>query len=367
LKISRFVQTAVITLTLGGVGGLGWYLYPRSHAIPPVPLDQLGLVEDHAEQSELLAASLPPFMVVGADGQDNSTKNVRLWDAVVKLLGQHLPNVPQQIGDCVSWGAANAANYLQANNIIRGPPGYQLKPVYPPYIYGVSRVLVGRKHGSNFRGDGSIGAYAAEGVRDYGVLRSDVKDCPPYSGAIARMWGDKGPPQWAIDEAKQYLVKTIAQVKSAAEARDAICNGYPVTIASSWWGTTRIEVRDGRRVATRNTSWAHQQCVIGYDGSGPNKYFYVLNSWGPNAHPAPMQGEPPGGYWIRYEDLDRICREGDSWAFSSFDGFPAETINWDDLLRRRVPRDPVNVTDLDDFTRRRKPRWLQSCSLSVAC
>ena len=47
-----------------------------------------------------------------------------------------------------------------------------------------------------------------------------------------------------------------------------------------------------------------------------------------------MQGEPPGGYWIRFADVDHICSEGDSWAFSGFDGFPAEGINWDDLLKR---------------------------------
>ncbi|WP_397570639.1 hypothetical protein [Schlesneria sp. T3-172] len=338
---SKLLQGFGAGLVLAGLLGIGWTLLPQPAAIPSVPLDQLGLEVNHAEKSELLAADLPPFVVVGADGQDNTTKNVRLWDAMLAVRGSHAPNIPQQIGDCVSWGAANAVNYLQAYQLVRGPPGFQFRDAYPPYIYGVSRVIVGRAHGSNFRGDGSVGAYAAEGVQKHGVLRADAKDVPPYSGSIARMWGDKGPPQWARDEAKQFLVKSIAQVKSAAEARDAICNGYPVTIASSWWGTTSIGTVDGRRVANRNTSWAHQQCLIGYDGSGSNKYFYCLNSWGPNAHPQPLQGEPPGGYWIRFSDIDRICREGDSWAFSSFDGFPAESLRWEDLLRRRDVRSPV--------------------------
>jgi len=344
---SRLLQTVGAILVLVGLAGIGWSFVPRAASIPSVPLDQLGLAADHKEQSEMIAASLPPFLMVGADGQDNASKNVRLWDAMLAVRGSHLPNVPQQIGDCVSWGAANAVNYLQAYQLVRGPPGFQFKEAYPPYIYGISRVQVGRKHGSNFRGDGSIGAYAAEGLRDYGVLRADAQDCPPYSGSIARLWGQRGAPEWAVTEAKQQLVKTIAQVRTADQARDAICNGYPVTIASRWWGTTRIETRDGRKVATRNTSWAHQQCLIGYDGSGANQYFYCLNSWGPNAHPAPLQGEPPGGYWIRFSDVDRICKEGDSWAISSFDGFPAETINWDDLLKRREARMPITSIGLE--------------------
>lgn len=329
------VQVLGILLVCAGLGGIGSQLIPRSHAIPSVPLAELGLDLDHAEKSENVAASMPKFQIVGADGQDNAKKNIRLWDAMLKVRGSHLPNVAQQIGDCVSWGAAHAVDYLQAVQIVRGEPD-AFKEAYPPYIYGISRVQVGKKHGSNFRGDGSIGAYAAEGLRDFGCLRSDASKVPPYSGNVAKEWGSKGAPDWAITEAKPFSVKTIAQVKSADEARDAICNGYTVTIASSWWGTTRIVPVDGRNVATRNTSWAHQQCLIGYDGSGNTPYFYVLNSWGDNAHPRPLAGEPPGGYWVRYNDIDRICSEGDSWALSSFEGFPGEAIDWDQLLRRPV-------------------------------
>jgi glutaredoxin len=71
-------------------------------------------------------------------------------------------------------------------------------------------------------------------------------------------------------------------------------------------------------------------CVLGYDGTANSgkKYFYVLNSWGPDAHPKPLQGEPPGGFWVTWEDLDRIVKQGDSWAFSSFDGFRKTDIDW---------------------------------------
>jgi len=332
-----FQWIGAVAMFVGAVG-IGMSLQPRSHAIPSVPLSQLGLAEDHGERALLVAATMPKFQIVGAAaGEDNSKKNVRLWDCMLQLRGSHYPNVPQEVGDCVSWGAANALNYLQAVQLIRGPPANdEFHPAYPPWIYGASRVWVGREHGSRFSGDGSVGAYAAEALQKYGCLRSDHEKVPPYSGSIARQWGASGPPAWAKEVAKAYLVQTVAPVRSADEARDAICNGFPVTIASGWWGTTDIPVVDGRRVARRNTSWGHQQCLIGYDGSGREPYFYCLNSWGPNAHPAPLQNEPPGGYWIRARDVEHICGEGDSWAFSSFDGFPSEGIDWDKLTRRPV-------------------------------
>lgn len=329
-----------------GAGLFGSSLIPASHAIPSVPLSQLGLAVDHAEKSQVVAASLPPFLLVGdAAGEDNSKKNIRLWDAVLQVRGDHLPNVPQQIGDCVSWGACNAVNYLQAVQIVRGPPA-EFHPAFPPFTYGTSRVDVGRKHGSRFSGDGSVGAYAAEALRDFGVLRADHEKCPPYSGSVARQWGASGPPAWAKEIAKSNLVQSVAPVNSAEEARDAIAGAHcPVTIASGWWGTNDIPVVHGRRVARRTTAWAHQQCLIAYDGSGPEPLFYCLNSWGPNAHPAPLQGEPPGGYWIRWADVDRICKEGDSWALSAFDGFPAAGPDWDELLRRPATS-PVTSMDV---------------------
>lgn len=332
MKRRQFISVALILTGAILIGSAAW---PRPDVIPPVALDQLGLAPNHAEAAAVVAARVEPFRLVGsAADEDNSRKNVRLWDSVIALRGSHLPNVPQQIGDCVSWGAANAVNYLQAVQLTTGPPDlFEFAPADPPYIYGVSRVLVGARHGSRFRGDGSVGAYAAEGLRDFGCLKATHPKCPPYSGARAKAWGDDGPPDWARDAAKRFTVETVAPVKTADEIRDAVCHGFPVTIASNW-GTKTIRPRDGRMVAIHDGSWAHQMCVIGYDGSGREPYWYILNSWGPNAHPAPLQGEPPGGFWIDRRSMEFIAQQGDSWAFSGFEGFPSDELNWDQLLKR---------------------------------
>ena len=288
---------------------------------PPVPAEALGWAGPEAvEEAREIVASMPQFRIVGQIG-DNARKNVRLWH-YTKLAndGAHLPNYPQEIGDCVSFGAKNALEYLQARQIYQAGQAHQFRKIFPPYIYGTSRVDVGR--GRLGRDDGSVGAWAAKSVQTLGVLPSDAPDVPEYSGAIARQWGSRGVPDKFKAIAREQLVQTVAQVDTAEEARDAICNGYPVTIASNF-GTRSIRERDGRMVAKWDSSWAHQMCLVGYDGSGKNAYFYVLNSWGPNAHPQPIDGEPPGGFWITFRDCDKIVRQGDSFAFSDFEGFPA--------------------------------------------
>jgi hypothetical protein len=334
-----------ILLTVSGLGLLvgANVAVERAAAIAPVPLDQLGLAMDHSEQAAPIVAASAPFQIVGADpAVDNTKKNVRLWDFVLQVRGSHLPNYPQLIGDCVSFGAKNALEYLQCCQIARPPPGEptdEFHPIDPSFIYGISRHQIGS---DKIRGDGSVGAWAAEGTTSYGVLAADHPQCPPYSAARAKEWGRTGPPQWALDAAKERLVKSTALIKSAADGCDAITNGYPFTIASNF-GTTTIRPKDGRQVALWNSTWYHQMCVVGYDGSAASgeRYFYVLNSWGPSSHPMSLQSEPPGGFWVTWKDMDRIVKQNDSWAFSSFDGFPSREIDFSvfGAARDAVPGD----------------------------
>lgn len=303
-----------------------------------------------------IVAGMQPFKIVGAaPGEDNSRKNVRLWDHAIAVLGRHIPNYAQETGDCVSFGAKNAISYVLVTQMKTGPPGIEYHENFPPYIYGISRVQIGG--GRLGGGAGSVGAWAAKGVMEYGVLRSDEAGVA-YSGRLADQWGrGKGPPKEVIEKAKQFLVKTTSPIRSAAEARDALCNGYPVTIASDWGSTNMREV-DGRIVAKRNTNWPHQMCLIAYDGAtGSEPYFYVINSWGENAHPKPLQGEPPGGFWIRSSDVDYITRQGDSFAFSNFDGFPARELDFTVIGDKQSRTNPPRI-NREEF--RKEPRNVAS-------
>lgn len=320
---------AVTWIAACGLGVVSWvhFRYPDLSKVE----DRHGWSPEAAEMAAPIVGEMPPFAIVNDDGvaivQDNAKSVARLWDAVKAVNGgQHLPNVPQQVGDCVSHACKHAVQFLICVQIAAGPQPSEFTYYDPfaPYFYGTSRVLVGK---GKLKGDGSCGAWAARAVVDYGILRADFDGVPPYSGTVARQWGSSGPPQRFVDEARHFPISTTSPVRSAAEIRDAICNGYPVTIASNV-GFDAMTTRDGKLIGIQKGSWSHAMCVIGYDGSGPSPLWCILNSWGPNAHGKCPDDAPPGSFWIGERDMDAIARQGDSFAYSGFKGFSAHEFNF---------------------------------------
>lgn len=267
------------------------------------------------------------FKIAHIDGdipQDNTSKRVVMWDAA-KIVngGKHLPTLRQEIGDCVGFGAANALRYLQAVHIVLYGDRIEWKEPFVPYHYAMGRNLPNAGN-SRIRGpDGSLGSWQAIGLKEGGWIAADTPGLPAYSAAVARQWAVRLPQPEFIAIGKQHLVKTASRLRTAAEIRDAICNGYPVTIASDWGGKMRPPTIDGRLVNTKSDTWQHQMCVIGYDGTGAVKYWYVLNSWGPSAHGTPPDDAVPGGFWIPERDMEYIAKTGECYAISDVVGYPS--------------------------------------------
>jgi len=330
------ITTAVSAVTVAVCCVIALYIVAKPTITPEE--HRYGLAPNHAILAAPLVSASPAFQIVDDQGrpvvQDNIRANIRPWEMVRKLdspgkpVGTDWKNIPQEIGDCVSWGYCNAANYTLGiaagrNGGIRGPPR-----LYPPWIYGVSRVDIGR---GQLRGqDGSVGAWAATGGETKGHLTWDDAGAPPYTGQVARQWGNSGPPKSLYSVAAERLATKAIAAKTADDIMDGLANGYASTIASSRFGCRTWRVRDGRRVANNDDRWGHQQCVIGYDGSSPSgeRYYYVLNSWGEDWGPEPMQSEPRGGYWITHSQLESICREGDSWVITGVNGLVEQQLNW---------------------------------------
>lgn len=336
--MTRAKLAAILTIVGSMCLALAQLLSPGVPRITPVDSREGWAGPAEVANAAPIVAAMPAFQIVdpvtGAPiVQDNSRANVRLWEYSKAVNGgKHLPNIAQQVGDCVSWGARNAIQYVQCVQIVRDGQRAEFHEVYAPFIYGVSRVIIG---GGRLKGDGSVGAWAAEGSTRVGIIPSDFPGLLPYSGKIAREWGKSGPPKELVAAAAKFRIKTTSLARSAEQMRDGICNGYGGTCASDF-GSTDIRARDGRMVARRNTRWMHQMCVDGYDGSGTQRYFHILNSWGPDAHPAPIDDSPPGGFWITWEDMEYICRQGDSFIFSSFDGFPAQELRVFGVTKKEV-------------------------------
>jgi hypothetical protein len=283
-------------------------------------------VEAAKAAREALAEHWSPFVLHDEFGAVVSGERVDtfLWQYAKKANGgEHLANIPQQIGDCVSFGAAHAVDYLACMEIVRLGEAETYRPAFPPYIYGISRVQIG---GGRIGGDGSVGAWGAAGLQKYGVLAANEAGVPPYSGRVARAWGDQGPPAAMIERARPHLIKSAANVASFEQIADALCNGYPTTVASDRGFDMQPVLRDGRRWGVPRGSWAHQMCFIGVIfGSRPG--CYCLNSWGPDAHGPPAQDEPPGGFWVEAEVVTSMARQGDAFALSQFNGFPRQRLH----------------------------------------
>lgn len=261
--------------------------------------------------------------------RDSTGERLVFWDFVEKVTGSYLPNIPQQIGDCVSWGLRNVIDHLACFEIIRLGDNEQFQPSFPPYFYGISRVQIGGgKLGSS---DGSLGIWAAEGVKKYGVLSSIADKVPDYSGSIAKSWGRSGPPKEFITEGKNHLVKEFARLHSYEELRDALCNGYPVSIASmrGFSMELKYDPNTGKHWFTGRDQWPHQMSIIGVDDNPRRPGIFRLNSWGPNAH-GPQKDGPPGGGWQDADDIDKELKDSgvECICYSQFDGFPSQQPNY---------------------------------------
>lgn len=254
-------------------------------------------------------------------------KKVMLYLLVRKAIGKDITNYPQQVGDCVSFGAKNAAETLQAVQTVLQGEAIKWRPVFPPYYYGTGRVYVGR--GQLGYSDGSLGVWMAEAVTKYGTLFADEPGVPQYSGSVARRWGD---PVARDDldiwkpKALAYLVKQTAPVRTWPELVAAITNGYPVTIASDV-GFTMEPGSDGFH--RRRGSWAHQMCIIGVCDTPQAQYAIIQNSWGDvhgrlkdfdDGHDLPL-----GCLRVRRPDVEVILAQDDSFAYSHMVGFPDQS------------------------------------------
>jgi len=255
-------------------------------------------------------------------------KRILLYEFIREASDGKYPKRKQTIGDCVAHGAAYAVDAVKSVDIV-------LKKEFEEWvdetatedIYGGSRVQIG---GGRISGDGSIGAWAARYVNEYGALprgKYGNVDLSTYSGGKAREWGAKGNgvPKDLIPIAKKHPIHTVSQVKTYEEVRDLIANGYAVTIASMQGFSSK---RDSEGFAKPQGSWAHQMSILAVDDEYKRPGVLVQNSWGRWNSGPKRHNQPDGSFWVDAEEIERrILSKGDSWAFSSYEGFKPKSLN----------------------------------------
>lgn len=286
---------------------------------------------NHLERP-LFSLAAPQLKDIG-DG-----KNVFLWEAERKVLGKLLPAHEQTIGDCVSHGWGRGAQDLMLVEIgMHGEPEEWQGEVATEPIYAGSRVEIG---GGRINGDGSVGAWAARYVKEFGILlrtQYGNVDLRTYSGNKARDWGrrGKGVPDALEPIAREHPIRTVSLVTSYEQGRDAIANGYPVPVCSMR-GFAMTRDREG--FCKPQGQWAHcmvfRACFV---AKGNRPGLVCQQSWG-NSPTGPNKltlenGDvielPQGCFGVDAEVANgMLARDPDSYAISNFEGFPRQEIDY---------------------------------------
>jgi hypothetical protein len=245
-------------------------------------------------------------------------QDVILTDIFEQATGTKLDQGPQKIGDCVSWGWSGFVDLTEGVEIA----GHTFQQTCTEYIYGASRVLVGKQQGSYE--DGSVGAWAAEAVKKYGVLSRTTSG--PYDPQRAKKWGANGPEY--VEEAQKHCIVEVTPVLNVKEAIAAIAGAHkPVPVCSSR-GFTMTRDKDG--FCRPSGSWNHCMLFMGYKG-GSRPGLLCRQSWGPNTPSGPVVGtQPDNTFYVELDVADSMLKAQDSFTGMNFQGYVKKgRIKWD--------------------------------------
>jgi hypothetical protein len=231
------------------------------------------------------------------------------------------PSERQVQGDCVSHATRNSVDVTRSCEIINGEREEFVARGATEAIYG------SRGHG----GEGMTCSGAARFVNQTGGILLRQKygdyDLSQYSAAGGK-WGRTGVPSELVTQAQKNKVKTISLISTVEQARDAIANGYAISVCSNSGFSSR---RDKYGIASRSGSWSHAMAWIGVDDTHEiynETLFLVQNSWGIWNGGEKRHDQPEGSFWIRERDAAEMLNQNGSWVFSDVEGFPPRKVSW---------------------------------------
>ena len=239
--------------------------------------------------------------------------------SLLKFDPSHGPSERQTTGDCVSHATRNALDLTRAVEID---------------VNGESESFEGRSaceaiyQSRPWSGQGMTCSGAAKYVHSSGgiLLRKDYGkvDLSVYNSSLGA--NKKIPKSVYSTEAKKHQVKTISLITTIEEARDALANGYGISVCSNVGFSSK---RDKNGIAKQSSGWNHAMSWEACDDTGKRfkeMLFLVQNSWGKwNSGPR-VHGQPEGSFWIRESVARKMLSQNGAWVFSNVDGFPARDL-----------------------------------------
>jgi len=230
------------------------------------------------------------------------------------------PSESQTTGDCVSHSTRNAIDVTRAVEIKNGE--------HEEFVARGATEAIYQSRGHRQQGMTCSGAtryvYENGGIlvrKDYGDI-----DLSVYNSSLGA--NHRIPKSIYKTEAQKHQVKTVSNVRTVEEARDALANGYALSVCSGYGFSSR---RDANGIAKRGSGWSHAMAWIACDDTRERlneTLFLVQNSWGMwNAGPK-VHGQPEGSFWIREQDARGMLSGGGAWVYSDVDGFPPRDIKY---------------------------------------
>ena len=227
----------------------------------------------------------------------------------------------QTTGDCVSHATRNGCDVTRAVEIdVKGDKESWVARGATEAIYGA------RGHS----GQGMSCSRAATFVSQSGgvLVRKNypgVGDFSKYNSKIGTNWGSRGVPDKVLEKADDHQIKTVSLIRTVEEARDALANGYGLSVCSGFGFSNK---RSSKGFARKSGSWAHAMAWTACDDTGDEPAFLVQNSWGKwNSGGHPDWGLIPDGSFLIHADVAAgMLRQNGAYAFSDFNGFPPQKL-----------------------------------------
>jgi hypothetical protein len=281
-----------------------------------------GWIHDPSEVRRMLARMPRPYFAAGAPHLEGSGtgRTTLLYKAFKDINDDQYIDYPAQvIGDCVSHGFGHGIDLLEAVQIAIGGKAEEFKQTATEAIYGMARVDVGGQRGSY--SDGAVGAWAAQAVSTLGTLAREAVG--PYDGQRAKQWGAEGVPADQKAKASDHRVRTTSLITTYGELEDALANGYPVTVCSNQGFTLE---RDAQGFCAPRGIWGHCMLIVGVRADR-RPGACIFQSWGSGVPSGPLAlDQPPNSFWADRDVVERMLSMQDSWALSSFDGYPVRAL-----------------------------------------
>ena len=288
-----------------------------------------GYVPDPAG-SDAFVATLPhPTLASAAPGfRTDEQREVMLYQALLQCMPGWRRGSQGSVGSCVGWGASLGVDIVAACDIVyRNEPEAWRGRTVEASLYGFSRVEA-RGQRVNTGGDGSTGFHAAKAIRDFGSLHYGVN----YNGTIIpeadkqsrdREWGRNGVPDVLEPFAKLRRCSETTLAVNFEQAAAAIQNGYPC-VPCSGQGFSMARDEDG--FCRPGGVWWHCMVFAGVRW-GKRPGLLCFNSWGDSNtgehYPKNMpEAVKKCSFWVDADVATYMLRGGDSFALSSYDGFP---------------------------------------------